>query len=54
MADISVERKPRSPLPMILAILLVAAIAVGAWWYMTHRNADGTVNAPAVGDTTGR
>lgn len=54
MADISVERKPRSPLPMILAILLVAAIAVGVWWYMTHRNADGTVNAPTVSDSTGR
>ena len=46
MADISVERKPRSPLGLILAIVLLAAIAGGVWWYMSQ-NGDGRA-APAA------
>lgn len=52
MADIPVERKPRSPLGLILAIVLLAAIAAGVWWYM-GRNGDHpapttTSDAPAA------
>ncbi|HET7460552.1 MAG TPA: hypothetical protein VFJ82_04870 [Longimicrobium sp.] len=51
MADISVERKPRSPVGLILAILLLAAIAAGVWWYMSHdrdQPATTTTEAPAA------
>ncbi|HET7230305.1 MAG TPA: hypothetical protein VFJ16_09895 [Longimicrobium sp.] len=48
MADISVERKPRSPLGLILAIVLLAAIAGGVWWYMGHdRDEHAAPAAPA-------
>lgn len=45
MADISVERKPRSPLGLILAIILLVAIAGAVWWYMGRGAA--TTSAPA-------
>jgi transcriptional regulator of acetoin/glycerol metabolism len=51
VADISVERKPRSPLGLILAIVLLAAIAGAVWWYMSqnggHPAAAGAPAAPA-------
>jgi lysozyme family protein len=52
VAEISVERKPRSPLGWILAIVVIAAIAAGVWWY-THRDV-GATSVPAAADTTGR
>lgn len=48
MADISVERKPRSPVGLILAIVLLAAIACGVWWYMSHHADRPAVVAPAA------
>jgi hypothetical protein len=45
VADISVERKPRSPMGLILAIVLLAAIAGGVWWYM-NQGADRPAAAP--------
>lgn len=49
MADINVERKRRSVWPLLLALLLVAAIAVAAWAYLRSQN-DGGVSdaAPAA------
>lgn len=34
MADINVERKPRSPLPWILGLLLLALLAFLLWRYV--------------------
>jgi hypothetical protein len=48
VADISVERKPRSPLGLILAIVLLAAIAGGVWWYMSRHNDRPAATAPAA------
>lgn len=47
MADISVERKPRSPLGLILGLLLLAAIAAGVWWFMSRDRHDAPA-APAA------
>lgn len=38
MADINVERKRRSVWPLLLALLLIAAIAVAAWQYLASQN----------------
>ncbi|HKP74179.1 MAG TPA: hypothetical protein VJT67_01490 [Longimicrobiaceae bacterium] len=57
MAEIPVERKPRSPLPLILAILLLAVVAYFAWRYLGANKAgdDATAPAPAaVSDTAAR
>jgi len=48
VADISVERKPRSPLGLILAIVLLAAIAGGVWWYMSQNAHRPVVDAPGT------
>lgn|GEM_PF-2058581 len=48
MADISVERKPRSPMGLILAIVLLAAIAGGVWWYMGQNGDRPDVAAPTA------
>lgn len=48
MADISVERKPRSPLGLILAIVLLAAIAGVVWWYMSQNASRPAVAAPGA------
>lgn len=35
MAEINIERKPaKSPWPLIIALLLGIALAVGAWYFM--------------------
>lgn len=48
MAEISVERKPRSPVPLIAGIILVAVLAFVLWRYVgTHRAADAGTAAPA-------
>ena len=49
MADISVERKPRSRMGLILAIVLLAAIAAGVWWWMNQNGAaHSAADAPAA------
>jgi len=48
VADISVERKPRSPMGLILAIVLLAAIAGGVWWYMGQNGSRPDVAAPTA------
>ncbi|HEY0023876.1 MAG TPA: hypothetical protein VGB24_13230 [Longimicrobium sp.] len=48
MADISVERKPRSPMGLILGLLLLAAIAAGVWWFMGRGGDERAPAAPAA------
>lgn len=51
MAEIEIERRrSRNLWPWVLIALLVAALAVGAWWFLLG-GAD-TVNAPPATDTT--
>ena len=53
MADISVERKPRSSLPIIAGVLLLAVLGFVIWRYVsTHRTAD--ADAPVVVDSAAR
>lgn len=53
MAEISVERKPRSSLPIIAGVLLLAVLGFVIWRYVsTHRTAD--ADAPAVVDSAPR
>ena len=53
MAEITVERKPRSPLPLILGVLLLAVVAFFVWRYMgSNQTADAV--APAAVDTPAR
>ena len=53
MAEISVERKPRSPLPIIAGVLLLAVLGFVIWRYVsTHRAPD--VDAPVVVDSAAR
>ena len=55
MAEIPVERKPRSPLPLILGVLLLAVVAYFAWRYLGADRPADTAPAPAVAtDTTPR
>ena len=55
MAEIPVERKPRSPLPLVLGILLLAVVAYFAWRYLGASRSGGDAPAPAVAsDTTPR
>ena len=54
MAEIPVERKPRSPLPLILGILLLAVVAFLAWRYLGGNTPADTSTPPAVTDTTAR
>ena len=49
MADINVERKRRSVWPLLLALLLVAAIAVAAWAYLRSQD-DGVSDAPPAAE----
>jgi hypothetical protein len=48
VADISVERKPRSPVGLILGLLLLAAIAAGVWWFMGRGGDEPAPAAPAA------
>ena len=56
MADISVERKPRSPVPVIVGILLLLVLAFVIWRYVsTHRaGGPGAAAPPAAADSTHR
>lgn len=47
MADINVERKPRSMAPLLLALLLVVVIAAAAWWYLGSPDRDAAEAPPA-------
>jgi hypothetical protein len=41
MAKIEIERKPRrSLLPLLLALVLIAAVAVGLYYYMERQRAE--------------
>jgi len=48
VADISVERKRRSPMGLILAVLLLAAIAAGVWWFLGQGEDRPAEPAPAA------
>jgi hypothetical protein len=52
MAQINIEpRRRRSALPFLIGMLLVAAIAVGVWYFMGRdrlRSDDGAATSPAV------
>lgn len=48
MADINIERKRRSVLPLLLALLVVAAVAVAAWLYLGDRDGVDADSAPAA------
>lgn len=53
MAEISVERKPRSPVPIIAGILLLAVLGFVIWRYVsTHRVVSS--DAPAAVDSAAR
>ena len=55
MAEIPVERKPRSPLPLILGILLLAVVAYFAWRYLgANRTGHDTPAPAAVTDTAAK
>jgi hypothetical protein len=38
VADINVERRKRSPLPLILGLIVLAAVAFFAWRYMSGQS----------------
>ena len=48
VADISVERKPRSRLPLLLLILVIVVLAAAAWWYYNSHHAAANQPAPAA------
>jgi hypothetical protein len=53
VADISVERKPRSSVPLIAGVLLLAVLGFVIWRYVsTHQAAD--TAAPVVTDSVAR
>ena len=53
MAEISVERKPRSPLPIIAGVLLLAVLGFVIWRYVSTHQAPAPT-APAVADSVAR
>ena len=53
MAEISVERKPRSPVPLIAGILLLAVLGFVIWRYVSTHRATGA-DAPAAVDSAAR
>jgi hypothetical protein len=54
VADINVERKPRSVIPVIVGILLLAVLGFVIWRYVsTHRAVPGAP-ASAATDTVAR
>lgn len=48
MADINIERKRRSVWPLLLTLLIVAAIAAAAWLYLDSRQDAEADAAPAA------
>jgi hypothetical protein len=55
VADIRVERKPRSPVPVLVGVLLLAVLGFIIWRYIsTHRVVSDTtpVTAPAAPATS--
>ena len=53
MAEITVERKPRSPLPVIVGLLLLVVVGYLVWRYVGgSHSADNA--APAVVDSAAR
>jgi hypothetical protein len=53
VAEINVERKPRSSVPIIAGVLLLAVLGFVIWRYVsTHQGAD--ADAPVVVDSTAR
>ena len=48
MADIRVERKRRSPVPLIFAVLLLAILGFLAWRYMAGEQTPNRGTAPAA------
>lgn len=52
MAEISVERKPRNPLPWILALLLLAVLAFVLWRYVGGGGSDADGGAVVVDSVT--
>jgi hypothetical protein len=54
VAEIPVERKPRSPLPLILGIVLLAVVAFFAWRYLSSERPADASAPPAATDTTAR
>ena len=53
MAEITVERKPRSPLPLIVGLLLLVVVAYLVWRYVGGSQPAST-DAPAVVDSAAR
>jgi hypothetical protein len=53
VAEITVERKPRSPVPIIAGVLLLAVLGFVIWRYVsTHQAA--RADAPAAVDSAAR
>ena len=53
MAEITVERKPRSPLPVIVGLLLLVVVGYLVWRYVA--GGEGVdADAPAVVDSAAR
>jgi hypothetical protein len=53
VAEISVERKPRSPLPVIVGLLLLVVVGYLVWRYVAGSEGAGA-DAPAVVDSAAR
>jgi hypothetical protein len=53
VAEISVERKPRSLLPLIVGVLLLAAVAFVVWRYVGGQGETGA-DTPAAVDSAAR
>ena len=54
MADIPVTPRKRSPVGLIVTLLLVLLLAALAYWYLTRENPDAVEDArDAVEDATG-
>jgi len=53
VAEITVERKPRSPLPVIVGLLLLAVVGYLAWRYVAGNDGAGA-DAPVMVDSAAR
>lgn len=57
MAEINIERRPhRSPWPILIALLILAALAFGVWYYTSRMEGstdlDRTGVTPPAADTS--